>query len=41
MLDTVGMQKIEEKSKQFLMEKTIHGAEFENPYLIEVEKKQK
>ena len=39
MLDTVGMQKIEEKSKQFLIEKTIHDVEFENPYLIEIEKK--
>ena len=38
MLDTVGMQKIEEKSKQFLIEKIIHSVEFENPYFIEIEK---
>ena len=38
MLDTVGMQKIEEKSKQFLIEKIIHSVEFENPYFNEIEK---
>ena len=26
------MQKVEEKSKQFLIEKIIHDAEFKNPY---------
>ena len=41
MLDTVGMQKIAEKSKQFLIEKIIHSVEFENPYFIEIEKKKK
>ena len=35
------MQKIEEKSKQFLVEKIIHGIEFKNPYNIETEKKLK
>ena len=39
MLDTVGMQKIEEKSKQFLIEKIIHSVEFENLYFNEIEKK--
>ena len=41
MLDTVGMQKIAEKSKQFLIEKIIHSVEFENAYFIEIEKKKK
>ena len=39
--DSVGMQKIEEKSKQLLIEKIIHGIEFKNPYNIETEKKPK
>ena len=39
MLDTVSLQKLEEKSKQFLIEKIIHGVEFDKPYLIEIEKK--
>ena len=39
MLDSVGLQKIEEKSKQFLIEKIIHNVEFKNPYNIETEKK--
>ena len=37
--DSVGMQKIEKKSKQFLIEKIIHGIEFKNPCNIEIEKK--
>ena len=32
MLDSVGLQKVEDKSKQFLIEKIIHGVEFENLY---------
>ena len=36
--DSVGMQKVEERSKQFLAEKIIHGVEFKNPYNTEVEK---
>ena len=39
MLHSVGMQKIEEKSKQCLVEKIIHSVEFKNPYNIETEKK--
>ena len=39
--DSVGMQKVEERTKQFLVEKIVHGVEFKNPYKIEVEKKQK
>ena len=39
MLDSVGMLKIEEKSKQFLAEKIIYSVEFKNPYNIETEKK--
>ena len=38
MLDTVGMKKIEEKNKQFLIEKIIHGVEFEDLYKTEPEK---
>ena len=33
------MQKLEEKSKQFLVEKIIHGIEFKNPYNTDIEKK--
>ena len=32
------MQKLEEKSKQFLVEDIIHGIEFKNPYNIDTEK---
>ena len=39
MKDSIGIQKVEEKSKQFLIEKIIHGVEFNNPYNIEIEKK--
>ena len=38
MTDSVAMQKIEEKSKQFLVEKVIHGIEFQNPCNITTEK---
>ena len=41
MLDTVSMKKVEEKNKQFLLEKIIHGVEFENLYSTDSEKKQK
>ena len=34
MTDSVGMQKIEARSKQFLVEKIIHGVEFTNPYML-------
>ena len=30
MLDSVGLKKVEDKNKQFLIEKIIHGVEFEN-----------
>ena len=33
------MQKLEEKSKQFLIEKIIYGIEFKNLFNIEREKK--
>ena len=39
MLDTVGLKKIEEKNKQFLLEKIIHGIEFENLYATDSERK--
>ena len=39
MLDTVGLKKIEEKNKQFLLEKIIHGIEFENLYATDSKKK--
>ena len=38
MLDTVWLKKIEEKNKQFLLEKIIHGIEFENLYATGSEK---
>lgn len=39
MKDSVPMQKVEAKSKQFLIQKIIHGVEFNNPYNITAEKK--
>ena len=39
MLDNVGIKKIEEKNKQFLLEKIIHRIEFENLYATESERK--
>ena len=39
MLDTVGLQKVEQKHKQFLLEKIIHGIEFENLYATDSERK--
>ena len=39
MIDSIGMQKKEEKRKQFLIEKIIHGTEFQNLYNIMTEKK--
>ena len=39
MLDTVGIQKVEQKNKQFLIEKIIYGVEFENIYQSNPEKK--
>ena len=39
MLDTAGVQKVEESNKQFLIEKIIHGIEFESLYKFEPEKK--
>ena len=41
MLDTVGVKKIEEKNKQFLIEKLIHSVEFEDLYTTNPEKKNK
>ena len=39
MLDSVGLKKVEDKNKQFLIEKIIHGVEFENLYQSNPEKK--
>ena len=39
MLDTVGLKKLEEKNKQFLLEKIIHGIKFENLYATNSEGK--
>ena len=39
MLDTVGVQKVEEKNKQFRIEKVIHGTEFKNLYATDSERK--
>ena len=37
--DIVGLQKIEEKEKQFLIEKIIYEVEKKTPYAVETEKK--
>lgn len=37
--DSVGLKKIEDRNKQFLIEKIIHGIEFTNPYENSTEKK--
>ena len=37
--DSVSLNTIEEKDSQFLIEKIIHGIEFNNPYNISSEKK--
>ena len=39
MLDTVAVEKIEEKNKQFLIEKLIHSVEFEDLYATNPERK--
>ena len=41
MLDTVGIKKVQEKNKQFLIKIIIHGIEFESLYKFEPEKNQK
>ena len=38
MLDSVGFKKVEDKNKQFLIEKIIHGVEFQNFYQSNPEK---
>ena len=37
--DSIGLKKIEERDKEFLVEKIIHGVEFQNPYENSIEKK--
>ena len=37
--DCIGLKKIEERNKQFLVEKIIHSVEFQNPYTNSVEQK--
>ena len=37
--DSVNLKKIEERNKQFLIEKIIHGVEFKNPYANSIEQK--
>ena len=37
--DSIGLKKIEERNKQFLVEKIIHSVEFQNPYTNSVEQK--
>ena len=39
--DSICLKKIEERDKQFLVEKIIHGIEFQNPYENSIEKKPK
>lgn len=41
MLDSVAMKKVEEKSKEILIEKVIYNVEFKNPYNIELRKIQR
>ena len=31
-IDSIGLKKIEERGKKFLVKKIIHGVEFQNPY---------
>ena len=38
MLDSVGLKRVEDKNKEFLIEKIIHGVEFENIYQSNPEK---
>ena len=37
--DSVGLKKVEDKNKQFLIEKIIHSVEFQNPYMNSIEQK--
>ena len=37
--DSIGLRKIEERNRQFLVEKILHSVEFENPYENSIEKK--
>ena len=37
--DSIGLQKIEERDRQFLIEKISHGVEFSNQYENSIEKK--
>ena len=37
--DSISLKKIEERDKQFLVEKIIHDVEFQNPYENSIEKK--
>ena len=39
LLDIVRLQKVEQKNNQFLLEKIIHGIEFENLYVTDSERK--
>ena len=39
MKDSIGLQKIEERDRQFLIEKISHGVEFSNQYENSIEKK--
>ena len=39
MLDSVGLKKLKEKNKQFLLEEIIRGVEFENLYATDSERK--
>ena len=39
MLDSIGLKKLKEKNKQFLLEKIIHEVEFENLHATDSERK--
>ena len=41
MKDSISLKKIEERDRQFLVEKIIHSFEFKNPYKNPIEKKQR
>ena len=39
MKDSISLKKIEERDRQFLLEKIVHSIEFSNPYESPIEKK--
>ena len=37
--DSVGLKRVEDRNKQFMIEKIIHSVEFQNPYMNSIEQK--